>query len=214
MEFVELLYKQKMSRLLILIFLISNLSVYSQMLPGDVKTTSKLPRSKESGMAGGMYAGLAMKGANTLDNWGLDIGVQLGGMVSDRFGIGAGFYTLFTQNIKINPNQPYFLRLTYGGVEPTFIFKFSNFAFHGKALLALGFAGYSENVNFDVLSDLDGDWVFIAEPSIGLSYIIADSYWITFDAGWRSTGGVDFKHISAQDLSGQIISLSFKTFLD
>ncbi len=201
----------------IVIFLLiigSHLTSYSQMLPGETSSNKIKPRNQSDGIAGLMYGGVSAKTVNMLDNWGLDLGVTFGGMISDHFGIGGAIYTLFTQNVRIIPGQPYFLRLNYGGLEPTFVFKFGKMAFHTKVLLGLGFAGYSENVNFDVLSDLDGDWIMITEPSIGLSYIVSESMWLTLDAGWRVTTGVDFKNISAQDMNGPMFSFTLKTIIN
>lgn len=198
--------------IMILLFL-SVTDVYSQLLPGDTKSATVKPRNNEEGLAGGVYAGFGVKTANMIDDWGVDIGASFGSMISDKFGIGGAFYTLFTQNVRIIPEQPYFLRLSYGGIEPRFVFKFGKMAFHTKLLLGIGFAGYSENVNFDILSDLDGDWILVGEPSLGLNYIIDDNLWITVDAGWRVTGGVDFKNISSADLNGPLFGLTLKTFL-
>lgn len=187
---------------------------YSQLLPGDIKSRGSNPRNKSDGLAGKLYGGLVLKTVENFDNWGLDLGVSFGGMVSDKFSLGGGIYTLFTQNVRIIPDQPYFLRLNYGGVEPKFVFKFGDIAIHTKLFFGLGFAGYSESVNFDILSDLDGDWILIGEPSLGISYVINESMWLTLDGGWRVTGGVDFKRISANDLNGPMISLTLKTFIN
>lgn len=202
---------------IIAIFLLvisSYLTSFSQLLPGETSSNKIKPRNQSDGIAGSMYGGISVKTANIFDNWGIDVGASFGGMISDHFGIGGSIYTLFTQNVRIIPGQPYFLRLNYGGLEPSFVFKFGNVAFHSKVLLGLGFAGYSENVNFDILSDLDGDWIMITEPSIGLSYIFDESIWLTLDAGWRVTSGVDFKNISAQDMNGVIFSLTLKTIIN
>lgn len=201
------------SLIILFVILIGSSVSYSQLLPGETKSKSVKPRNDADGLAGGMFAGVTVKTANTLDHWGFDVGAQFGGMLSDHFGLGGGLYTLFTQNVKIVPSQPYFLRLSYGGIEPRFIFKFGKIAFHTKLLIGLGFAGYSDNVNFDILSDLDGDWIFLGEPSLGLSYVIDESLWLTFDAGWRITGGVDFNTISDQDLNGAVFSITLKTFI-
>lgn len=208
---VMLRISQKLVIIAILILSFGN--SYSQLLPGDSQSRSVKPRNIDGELSGSMFAGITLKSANTLNHWGLDVGAQFGGMLSDHFGIGGGLYTLFTQNVKIIPDQPYFLRLTYGGIEPLFIFKFGKIAFHTKLLLGFGFAGYSENVNFDILSDLDGDWIFLGEPSLGLSYFISESLMLSADAGWRVTGGVDFKTISAEDLNGALISISLKTIM-
>jgi len=207
--------RHRFSEIIIVLFviLISASVSYSQLLPGETKSKSVKPRNDAEGLAGGMFAGVTVKAANTLEQWGYDVGAQFGGMLSDHFGLGGGLYTLFTQNVKIVPGKPYFLRLSYGGIEPRFIFKFGKVAFHTKLHLGLGFAGYSDNVNFDILGDLDGDWIFLGEPSLGLSYVIDESLWLTFDAGWRVTGGVDFKTITADDLNGTVFSITLKTFL-
>ncbi|MBX3044065.1 MAG: hypothetical protein KIT33_04680 [Candidatus Kapabacteria bacterium] len=203
------------SRFFILLIVFFTIPFYlqSQFLPGDIKPTTVKPRKSSDGLAGSGYAGLSLKAANTINQWGLDVGAQFGGMLSDRFGLGGAFYTLFTQNVRILPEQPYFLRLNYGGIEPRFVFKFGDFAVHTKLLIGLGFAGYSQNVNFDVLSDLDGDWIGISEPSVGLSYAVSENLWISFDAGWRITGGVDFKNITAEQLNGSFFTLTLKTFV-
>lgn len=203
-------------RLIVVFLIIINTCFisYSQLLPGETRSSKVKPRKQTDGIAGSLYGGFTVKTVNIFDNWGVDIGAGFGGMISDHFGISATILTLFTQNLRIFPNQPYFLRLTYGGLEPTFLFKFGDFAFHSKALLGLGFAGYSQNINFDILSDLDGDWIMISEPSIGISYIFDNNIWLTADAGWRVTSGVDFKNISSQDLNGPIISLTLKTLLN
>jgi hypothetical protein len=197
----------------LLIIFFSASDSYSQLLPGETKSKTVKPRNDGDGLAGGMFAGVTVKTANTLGQWGFDVGAQFGGMLSDHFGLGGGLYTLFTQNVKILPSQPYFLRLSYGGIEPRFVFKFGKIAFHTKLHLGLGFAGYSDNVNFDILGDLDGDWIFLGEPSLGISYVIDESLWLTFDAGWRVTGGVDFRTISAEDLNGAVFSITLKTFM-
>jgi hypothetical protein len=186
----------------------------SQLLPGDVKPNSAKPRKSSDGLAGTYFAGVTAKGANTFEHWGLDVGIQAGGFLSDHFALGAGFYYLLTQNVQILPNEPYFLQLTYGGLEPQFFFKFGNFAFHAKLMIGFGFAGYSQSTNFDVLSDLDGDWIYVSEPSLGLSVIPTEDFWISVDAGYRQTGGVDFKMIKQQDLNGPVISITFKTVLN
>ncbi len=198
---------------LFLILFLSGYEAFSQLLPGETKSNSIKPRNKPDGLAGSFFGGLALKGTNTYDYWGLEGGLTAGGMISDHFGLAGAFYSLLTQNIRLMPEKPYILKLTYGGIEPQFLFKFGNVVFQSKVLLALGYAGYSENVNFEVFSDSQGDWIFITEPSFGISYIIDDSYWFTLDAGWRVTGNVDFKTFKKENLNGPNVSLTFKSFM-
>ncbi|MFA7627748.1 MAG: hypothetical protein WCZ17_11970, partial [Candidatus Kapaibacterium sp.] len=133
--------------------------------------------------------------------------------VSDHFSIGMSLYSLITQNVRILPEKPYFLRIIYGGLEPMFMFKAGDFVFRTKVLLGMGFASYSENVNLDVLSDMNGDWIMVGEPSLGISYIADESIWIEIDAGMRATGGVDFKNIASADLNGPFIAVSLRTLI-
>lgn len=197
--------------IIILIFLFSVTITYAQLLPGETKSNSRKNRISDNELVNKFYAGISAKAANSIDQWGLDIGLNFGATLSNHFALGGSFHTLLTQNVKILPDYPYFLRFDYGGLEPQFIFKFSEFAFHIKTLIGIGFAGYSQNVNFDTLSDLNGDWIFVSEPSLGLDYILDNSLWISVDLGWRQTAGVDFKNIGNEALNGPVVCISLKS---
>lgn len=195
-------------------FIISYGSIYSQLLPGDVKSNSVKPKKNSDDLSDLYYIGIAAKGAKSLDNWGLDAGIQIGGFLSEHFSLGGAFYYLLTHNIQILPDEPYFLQLTYGGLEPKFLFKFSHFSINTKILIGFGFSGYSQSTNFDVLSDLDGNWLFLTEPALGISINLSDKLWIDLDAGYRITSKIDSKLKKDFDLNGTIFSITLRTNLN
>lgn len=196
-----------------IIYIFSFANVSAQYLPGEIKSSKPKPRNEKNGPAGSAFAGLSVKGVNTFDIWGLDAGMTGGFIISDHFGIGASFYTLLTQNVSIKQPQNYFLSLIYGGVEPQFLFQIKPFIFHTKILVGYGLAELSSNPGFQVFNREPGTWIFISEPSLGISYIINEDFWLTFDAGYRVSGGINSNNINIENINGAVLSLSLKTIM-
>lgn len=202
--------------LYIVIYILFPFNVYSQLLPGETDTDFKDRQKGNSGFKERFFLGLTGKAASMIDKWGIEFGLRMGYTLTNNLSIGAGYYSVISHNVYIktlqsNTGRP-FLRLTYGGPEIEYYFHFSEeLNISAIGILALGNINYSETANVDLPSELGSNWIFLAEPSIGINYNLFTGIWVSLHGGYRIASGVDFVGLKNSDLSGPVIQLTLRS---
>ncbi len=202
-------------RYTVILMICFNYFVFAQDFPGGANPNDN--RTNKSASPG-LYAGFAVKGANLMDDWGVELGARLGGFLDDHFIVGAGLYYLFTQTIHYKTYdssvEPH-LRLAYGGAEGEL-----HLNLHKHVSISAFLGAYIGQINEGVRSDIDishdlvGDWMYSLEPGISLYVRILENISIGLSYHYRSSFDVDFKTLTNDDLSGHILSLSILSISD
>lgn len=186
--------------------------IYAQDFPGGINPDADYNQKSEPN---GLYAGLSAKGVSLMGDWGLELGGRMGGFFNDYLSVGAGFYYLFTQTIhyKINdsPVEPH-LRHFYFGAESEFHIPILDFI-STSAFLGAYIGQVNEGIrsDVDISHELAGNWIFSLEPGFLIYFDVIDDISIGLSYQYRKSFGVDFKTLTDDDLSGNIISVSFIT---
>lgn len=187
---------------------------FSQDFPGGVnpeKQESIKPKHPS------LYAGFSFKGANLMEDWGLELGGRVGGYINEYFSAGAGFYYLFTQTITYEnfdyDTEPH-LRLGYAGGEAELHLSMNEYISVSGILGAyIGQANEGTRSDVDISHDIEGNWIYMLEPGICLYIHIWDGFSAGLNYQYRRSFGVDFYGLNNDDLSGQILSLNIYSIL-
>jgi opacity protein-like surface antigen len=197
-----------MLRIIISLLFLQSAFIFAQDFPGGYNPDS----DKESKAPSTFYAGFTLKGANLIEDWGVELGGRFGGFINKYVSIGAGFYYLFTQTIHYksydSPVEPH-LRLVYFGPEAELHLPIHEYI-SVSAILGtyLGQVNEGTRSDVDISHDLVGDWIYSLDPGICIYTQIMDNISVGLSYQYRSSFGVDFKTLTNDDLSGNIISLS------
>ncbi len=196
---------------IIFIFIVSVNLIFSQVLPGGQKDNYDLPESRRENP---VYAGIGIKESNLINDWGVETGLSVGAYLHKNFAIDVHYYYLFTNNIKLIPDRPEFLRLDYYGLRLNPILPISDYVkLRGMGGLYLAHSSYSENINFDQNRDLQGDWFFFGELGGGIDIKVYTPIVVTLETNYRFASGVDFKYIINKNLSGVNLGIIIKVEL-
>ncbi len=193
--------------LIILIFTLPSF-IFAQQLPGG---SEKEKDESIEHPEGHVYYGLVAKSPNLIDDWGLEVGVRLGFMISDDFGMGLSYYSLITHNIDLNSpdiHQNAFLRLSYGGLETEYNIGITR-RFSASLMSLIGFGGinYSISSSIDAASNPSADWIFLAEPVAALYYRFYETLSVGLGAGYRFSFDAEMQGVSDSDISGPVLTL-------
>ncbi|MFP4528338.1 MAG: hypothetical protein ACLFQX_07290 [Candidatus Kapaibacterium sp.] len=202
-----------MIKYLIILIALSQIAA-AQLLPGGERERYEGgDRKLSSGMA---YADFAMKGANMLDEWGVEAGLGFGVHITRKFTLGIGVYQLFSQNIRIHIDETAaspLLWLTYGGAELGYRTPvMGGFEIGAEALIAMGYSNISLSPDVGAFVDANNDWYFLAEPSLLAGWRFTDLSFLQISLGWRIAAGVDYKNVlDDSDLSGAVAGIKLIT---
>ena len=182
-----------------------------QVLPGGLNDNYDKPKEKSENP---FYFGIGVKGANLINDWGVETGISIGGYLSPYFAIDFHYYYLFTNNVKLFSDRPEFLRMEYYGLKVNPVLPIHKYIkLKGLGGLFLSHSSYSDNINFEQYKDLEGDWFFFSELGLGLDIGIYEPFVISLESNYRFASGVDFNYIKNTNLSGVNFGIIFKVEL-
>lgn len=135
-----------------------------------------------------------------------DLGLKAGIYATKNLLIGAHYYYLFDRSVVFNPVSDDFKAALkfdyYGGNIDYFITENRFLPISVGINVGFGKLTFSEFAGAPINSDLAGDWVTVIEPEMDLYYHIMPKMLISFNLGYRSISGVDYRSLSNSDLSG------------
>ncbi|MCX7735303.1 MAG: hypothetical protein N2319_01200 [Candidatus Kapabacteria bacterium] len=201
-----------MKPIILILFLLIFNSSFAQRLPGGVSPDGEYQTEKKRN---NFYAGFVAKGANFLNDWGLEIGGKVGANLNNSVVLGIGFYSLLTRNLKVWDSfrsRNNILVLGYGTIETEFSHKISdNLRISFNFAPGLGRADYQNFSAYGIDNTSSGDWFFFVEPGLVLNWKVSDIFWLGIGYHYRSTFGVNLTGLKNSDISGSILSLSIST---
>jgi hypothetical protein len=201
--------------LLCICIVIASINLYSQYLPGADNDNSYVPNN-DTLLKHKRIIGLNLKAVNCLDAVGVDLGLKVGEMFTEKFSTSFSIYYLFTQSLKFNlndSNQKGILQLAYLGVESEYYVPIIRpLMLSLSGFLGLGTIQFSQSASIESSSNTSNDWIILFEPSININYAISNNTIIGLGASYRLTSGVNFYKLRNNDLNCFVIPISFKYY--
>lgn len=193
-----------------------NQNLCAQLLPGGAEEDYEFG-DKETKTNANYYMGFQAKGANMIDDWGIEIGAKFGSYLSKNFRLGGSMYYLISQNVSLESNGLYkkaHLRLTYFGIDAEYVIKmFGALSIGAASQFSLGNLSRTSQSSIDLSDDPSTNWRFIIEPSFNIYYNFSKKTGIGVGLGYRKFLGDDYMNFSGGDLSGTVFAATFMSYI-
>lgn len=215
----KVILKQKLFYNLLILFFILTISFtnfsYSQLLPGGSVGSSYSFKDDEEVENPSTFAEINIKAPQIAGQWGIELGLSLGGYLSKNFSLGLEFDYLFTQTISFSlpdDDKKVHLRLVYGGINFDGMLPLSkDFVVSSRLSVLLGNASYGSHSSYDIASDPSGKWCFFWSIDAGLDYRIAKQMFLSTKIGWRSPFAFDYVGLTEKDMQGMFLRVGIKS---
>lgn len=200
--------------LIIIISILLINSAKAQLLPGGKKDKYETVRKKKSNGNVRYYTGIGLRGIHAMDDWGVELSIKFGGLVTKNIALGLTYNSLFSKNLDIPELNGQILRMQSFALQPEYLFwlnqyfLLSIYANAGFAYVSTSGAG-----NIDFIDDLNGDWAFQSEQGFTFNYRMMQSLWLSLEAGYRSTIGINYNAFGDKEISGMTFGVTLKAFL-
>lgn len=197
----------------LIIIIFTTGSAYSQLLPGGKRDKYETKTKKNKSNAR-FYSGIGLRGIDAMDDWGIEFSIKFGSLLSKNISLGLVYNGILSKNLDIPNMNGDILRMQSFALQPEYLFwldkyfLLSIYANGGLAFISTSGAG-----SIDLLTDPNGDWAYQSEQGITFNYRMQESVWLSLEAGYRSTFGVDYVSFGNAEVSGLTFGVTLRAFM-